>query len=168
MAQGEERVMGTAVRDVLWPVVAEVAPEEVPLLDGIKGLDDRQVTKILTRRARKREPLGFGLESIVPVIVPALWLVLTELAEQTADAAIGNVFTRLRRRWTRLLRRRGKRVSAEIPPLTGTQILVVRQQVLDRCREAGIEETRAIAVAEGVAFRLAVDEVDADDGVQGS
>jgi hypothetical protein len=156
--------MVTAVRDVVRDVVAEYAAEEVLVLDGIGGLDDLQVTRLLTRRARRREPLGYGLDSIVPMVAPVLWVVLTEATEETTDVAVQGAFGKLRRISKRLIRRRRKTVPMVIPELTRAQIKDVRQKIFERCREAGIEEDRAMALADGVAVRLALDGIDTRSG----
>lgn len=154
--------MTTVVRDLLWSVVAENAPEELPLLESMAELDDAQVAKVLSRRAKAREPLGYGLETVVTLVAPALWLVLAEVARNITEVAAGSTFARLRQWWRRLTRRAGA-PPAVIPPLTRVQIADVRRKVRERCVAAGIDEERATALADGVAVRLALDTEDEED-----
>ncbi|WP_405938086.1 hypothetical protein OG338_16755 [Streptomyces sp. NBC_00726] len=145
------------VRQVVRDVVSEVAPEELPLLDGVLGLlDDAGVQRALTRRSRGREPLGFGLETVVALVVPVVWGALAEVARQTLQGAAQGGITRLRRR---LGRSTAATEPLALPPLDREQILHVRRTVLVRCAAAGMDEARAVTVADSVAARLSLGEL---------
>jgi hypothetical protein len=58
---------GLRVRDV----VAEVAPEELPLVAGVTGFDDATVVRRLGGRCRRSDTLGFGLV-VSPAAAPAV------------------------------------------------------------------------------------------------
>ncbi|MFF3544260.1 hypothetical protein ACFYXD_20725 [Streptomyces platensis] len=149
--------MGLAVRQVVCDVVAESASEELPLIEGMRGLDDAAVDRALTRRGRSREPLGFGLEVVVALVTPVLWAVLAELAKQTLSTVGEGAAPRVRSRVRGWFRRSGDTTPLELPPLSQQQIVQVREAVLERCTAAGVEGARALAVADGVAARLALD-----------
>jgi hypothetical protein len=156
--------MATVVRDLLRGVIAEEAPEELPLVEGMAELDDTQVARIYSRRARAREPLGYGLETAVAMVVPVLWLVLTEVARNIAGTTVDRVSARVRQEWWRRLTRRGTGTPpAVIPPLTQDQIADVRRKVRERSLAAGIDEDRATALADAVAVRLALDTGDEEE-----
>ncbi|MFD5396548.1 hypothetical protein ACFWJW_20270 [Streptomyces sp. NPDC127097] len=149
--------MGLAVRQVVCDVVAETASEELPLIEGMRDLDDAAVDRALLRRGRRREPLGFGLELVVALVTPVLWAVLAELAKQTLSTVGEGAAPRLRNRVRRLFRRSGDPTPLQLPTLSQEQIVQVRDTVLERCTAAGVEDPRALAVADGVAARLALD-----------
>ncbi|WP_327706086.1 hypothetical protein [Streptomyces decoyicus] len=145
------------MRQVVCDVVAETAPGELPLIEGMRDLDDAAVDRALLRRRRSREPLGFGLELVVALVTPALWAVLAELAKQTLSTVGEGAAPRLRSRVRGLFRRSGDPTPLQLPTLSQEQIVQVRDAVLERCTAAGVEDPRALAVADGVAARLALD-----------
>lgn len=149
--------MGLAVRQVVCDVVAEMASEELPLIDGMRELDDAAVDRALMRRGRSREPLGFGLEMMVALVTPVLWAVLAELAKQALSKVAEGTAPRLRSRMRGLFGRSRDTTPLQLPPLSQEQIVHVRNAVLERCTAAGVEGARALAVADGVAARLALD-----------
>lgn len=146
-----------AVRDVVRAVLTETAPEEVPLFAALDNsrFDDDRVVRLLSRRTRQREPLGFGLDDLVPLAMPVVWLALEEVARRSAGAAADSVVSRLKAGIRRIFRRRA--VAHTIPALTKEQIATVRQRVLEKADEAGIRGERAVALADGVVARLALE-----------
>ncbi|MEU8680364.1 hypothetical protein [Streptomyces sp. NPDC048611] len=155
--------MGLAVRQVVCDVVAEAADEELPLIEGMQDLDDAAVDHTLMRRGRSREALGFGLEMTVALVTPVLWAVLAELAKQTLAKVSEGAAPRLRGRVRGLFRRTRGTTPLHLPPLSQEQIVHVREAVLERCTAAGVEGARALAVADGVAARLALDALPGGD-----
>ncbi|WP_432932771.1 hypothetical protein ACQPZZ_15860 [Microbispora sp. CA-135349] len=73
--------------DVVRDVVAEIAPEELVLVDGLAGLDPDAVIRRLGRRGGRREPLGFGLGEVAALVTPVVWLVVEEGARRIGSAA---------------------------------------------------------------------------------
>ncbi|WP_148588936.1 hypothetical protein [Streptomyces sp. WAC01526] len=149
--------MGLTVRQVVCEVVAATASEELPLIEGMRDLDDAAVDRTLLRRGRSREPLGFGLEMAVALVTPVLWGVLAELAKKTMSTVGEKAAPRLRSRVRGLFQRSGAPTPLQLPSLSQEQIVQVRDAVLERCAAAGVEEPRSLAVADGVAARLALD-----------
>lgn len=152
--------MAIEVRIVVRNIIAEHAPEELILLDAAEHLDPAARTRQLTPGGGSRETLGYGLETAAALILPVLWLVLTELARQTAQTAGESAAEGLRGWWRE--RRRGRAGSAAedepviVPPLSAEQLGLVRQRVLDQCAQAGIGTARATAVANAVFHELSV------------
>src|SRR5437879_4790292 len=64
------------VRDVVREVVAEIAPTELALVDGLAQFDDATAVRRLRPRGGRREPLGFGLGEILALVTPVVWLAL--------------------------------------------------------------------------------------------
>jgi hypothetical protein len=155
--------MGQTVRDIVTHVVREEAPEELPLLAGLKSIDDAGVDRVLARRARAREPLAFGLETVVVLITPVVWGVLSDVAQDGLRAAAENTAGRVKRRLRRW--RKHNTTGGEplaLPSLNHDEVGQVRRLVLARCADAGIDELRAAAIADGVAARLLLGLTDED------
>ena len=148
------RVALLTVRGVVTDVVATVAPEELAVWAGLEPMDDARLDQALSRRMRRREPLGFGLETVVVLITPVLWATLSEVAKRAAQTAGEGAATRVTRRLRRWTGRRGAAEPLVLPPLDAAQIRQVHRMVLERCNAAGIKDVRAAAVADGVAARL--------------
>lgn len=137
------------VRDV----VAAVAAEELPVIDGLTQFDDAVVVRRLGGRARSREPLGFGLGEIAVLVTPVVWLVLDQVAKQVADAAMNGAA-----RGTRVLLRKvfGRRAApVTVPPLTAEQLGEVRSRILETAARRGLDPQLALAIADTVVARLA-------------
>lgn len=143
---------GVRVRDVVRAVVAEFAPEELPVVDGLAGFDDSAVVRRLSRKSRG-EPLGFGLAEVAVVVTPVAWLVLDQVAQQ-----VGNDLGARLVRWAAvLIRRLGRRNSppATIPPLSAAQLADVRRAVQEKAVQRGLSEKRAVVIADAVVAELA-------------
>ncbi|MEU5211804.1 hypothetical protein [Streptomyces sp. NPDC020742] len=153
-----EHVTQLTVRQVIKDVVAETAPEELPLLAGLEPLDDTAIDRVLGQRARTREPLGFGLDTVVALVTPVLWTVLSDVARQELQTAASGGLARLKQRLRRHRRPRQDEAALTLPPLDRVQAQHVRELVLARCTAAGIDDTRAAAIADGVTVRLLLDE----------
>lgn len=148
------RAMATTVVDVVRDVVAKVAPEELPLVDGLAGLDDDAVVRRLSRRGNRREPLGFGLGEIAALVTPVVWLVVDEAARQVGSAAVNDAAKRTKAVLRKLFRRPAAAVV--VPDLTREQLAEVRQRVIETAVDHGLGESRARLIADAVTGRLAL------------
>lgn len=157
--------MATEVRHVVRNVIAEHAPEELVLLDAAEQLPPAARNKQLAPGHSTREALGFGLEVATALVVPILWLVLTELARQTAQTVAESTTEGVRGWWRGRRSRKGGLGATEepaiVPPLSTEQISLVRGKVLDQCTGAGIDPARATAIANAVFHELSVHAPDA-------
>lgn len=156
---------GTRVRDVVRGVVAEVAPEELPLLVGLARLDDATVVRRLGDRGR-REPLGFGLGEVAALVTPVVWLAVNQTAQQIMGAAVESATGRAKTRLRVLFRRPAEAVT--VPPLTREQLADVRKAVLEMAAGRGLEEERATVIADAVVARLVMAEQEEDPGAAGA
>ncbi|MFG1952647.1 hypothetical protein [Micromonospora sp. NPDC048830] len=141
-----------AVRDVVRDVVAEVAPEELPLVDGLASYDDGTVVRRLSRTGPRREPLGFGWGEVVGLATPVVWLVLDQVAQRLADAAVDGTAKGARGLLRRLVRRR--RPPATLPTLTAEQLAELRRDLLDLSIRRGLDAQIAAELADTVVRRL--------------
>jgi len=132
-------------------VVLKVAPEEAEIFDLVSAAYRRDPQRLATAAGRD-EMLGFGVEAVValltPVVLGAISEVISYLATETADAV--GVPSRLQR----LLRRGRHAAPAPVVELDPAQVAGVREIVLAKCRQAGVEPERAGLVADAVAGAL--------------
>ncbi|WP_425841012.1 hypothetical protein [Streptomyces fractus] len=178
--------MSAKVRDVVRDVVAEVAPDEVLLLDQLTRLDEGRVTRLFQRRVRDTQPhaerptkppmappIGPPMEpyrgphtephteplecGYVDVTAP-----VTPVVWLALDEAARRTTRRSRDRTPlarRLFRRRPQPPPA-IRSLTATQLDAVRHLVRAHARSARLGEDAATALADAVASRLALELTD--------
>ncbi|MFF3492867.1 hypothetical protein ACFYWS_16080 [Streptomyces sp. NPDC002795] len=153
--------MSARVRDVVRDVVAEVAPDEVLLLDQLARLDDARVTRLFERRVRDTEPhtgpLECGPVDVTAPVTPVVWLALDEAARRTTCRTADR-----RKLLPHHLFRRTPRPPPAIRPLTSAQLDAVRHLVRDHARSARLGEDAATALADAVTSRLALELTDTD------
>lgn len=155
------------VRDLVHGVVADLAPDELPLVEGLLRYDDRTVVLRLSGRSRVREPLGFGMGEVAVLVTPVVWLAVNQAAQRIADAAMGGATSRTMMVLRRVFRRPAAPVT--IPPLTREQLGDVRRQVLATAKAQGLSDQRAERIADAVVARLVLAEpgtpaIDRDPG----
>jgi len=144
-------------------LVAELAPDELPLIDAAPGAFRVGNQRAVPRGRRQRDrALGYGIDGTVALMTPVILLVITkvidhladQLGERVADRVGGAVRTRIRRVF-----RRGKPAAAPLPPvpaaLTAAQLGEVRTVAHDTARQAGLPEAKADLLADALVGRLA-------------
>ncbi|MGW7188065.1 hypothetical protein [Streptomyces sp. NPDC054838] len=132
--------------------MAALAPEELPLVDGLRHFDDATVVRRLSRGGGRREPLGFGIGEVAALIAPVVWLVLDGVAQQMAVRAEERASRSVTSMVRRLLRRPAP--VAEVPALTREQLADVRARVLAVAGQRGLPPGRAEEIADAVVARL--------------
>ncbi|MGH3853140.1 MAG: hypothetical protein ACRDR6_06510 [Pseudonocardiaceae bacterium] len=138
--------------DVVRDVVADAAPEELPLVEGLSRFGDETAVRRLTRRSRPREPLGFGLDEIAVLVTPVVWIAVEEAVRRVVDSTVAGV---AKGPWARLRRRlRWRPTPLTVPPLTREQIVEVRQRMLELAAHNGLERERAVTLADLLVARL--------------
>jgi hypothetical protein len=149
MAPSEEELAEQVARSV----VRRVAPEEEEIFDLV-AVAYRRDPHRLARGASRDEMLGFGVDATVALLTPIVLGAATEVVRYLAMETAGAI--EVRSRLQRIFRRRdarraavtGKPVTvAVIDPATRT---AVREIVLEKCRQAGVEPDRAELVADAV------------------
>ena len=144
--------MALLVREVVRGVIAEVAPEELPLVAGLSQLDDATVIRRLRRRRSRREQLGFGLDDMLVLSTPVVWLVLNQIAQKAADGVVDGLARRLKVLFRKVVRQ--KTAPVALPPLSRDQLAEVHRQVLEAAIQVGLEKKRATALADMVVSQL--------------
>jgi hypothetical protein len=143
---------GLSVADVVRDIVAEEAPEELPAADGLRRLGDDGAVRRLARRRRRREPLGFGLSEVVPLVTPVLWIALDEAVRRSADDVADGLLAWARR----LLRRVFRRPAPPRPvgPFTQGQLQFLRKRARELALEYGHDRKDAEALAERLVAKI--------------
>ncbi|MFF8477148.1 hypothetical protein [Streptomyces sp. NPDC015414] len=154
---------GRPVRDLVREVVVELAPDELPLLEGLLALDDAAAVRRLEGRGQRREPLGFGMGEIAVLVTPVVWLALDQAARRIGDIAMQRASRESAGVLRRLLNR--SRPPVVVPPLTRAQLAEVRRLVLETAEQRGLAATQASEVANAVVAGLVLaDPASSDDG----
>jgi hypothetical protein len=143
-------VRGTRLFDVVHDVIADVAPEELPLLSGLRQLDDAEIGRQLGRRARRNDPLGFGVGEIVVLVTPVVWGALQQVADRMAVSTADG----LRARVIAVFRRRSRRKHSSPSQFSHDDLATVRGAVLDTATRSGMKPARAEQLAASVVDRL--------------
>ncbi|PXX61122.1 hypothetical protein DFR70_109314 [Nocardia tenerifensis] len=147
---GESVLVGDLVREV----IADVAPDELALVDRLRQLDNGDAVRLLQRRRRGGDLLGFGLDEVVVLASPIVWVAVDEAVKRFTDTAITGGGKAVRQRLRRLL---GRGEGAPIvPEFTREQIADVHTQVADAAMRAGMDADRARIIADKVGIRLAL------------
>lgn len=143
---------GSSIADVVRDVVAEEAPAELPVAEGLRRLGDDRAVRRLARRRQRREPLGFGLGEVVPLVTPVLWMALDEAVRRSADDMADGLLA-----WVlRLLRRVFRRPAPLRPvgPFTQVQLEFIRKRARELALEYGQDRKDAEALAERLVARI--------------
>lgn len=149
--QDSER--GERLYDVVHDVLNKVAPDEVPLLAGMRELDDAQIGRRLAGRAKHEDPLGFGTGEIVVLAAPVIWGAVQHVADKVAASAADSLLARIGMLVRRMLRRRAT-TAPRLSTFTEDQLQAVRRAVLEDAKRAGMKKVRAEQVAACVVDRL--------------
>ena len=145
-------VAGIRVRDVVRAVVADVAEEELPVVEGLVRFDDRTVVRRLRGRGRRRERLGFGWDEIAYLATPVVWVVVDQAARQIGTAAGDGAARGGKALLGKVFRRRREPVT--VPPLTPEQLNGIRAEVLKTAPKYGLGKKRAEDLANAVYHAL--------------
>jgi hypothetical protein len=147
--------LGGEVRDIVRDVIAETAPNELPLVDGLRQFDDDTAVRRLRKARSSDDPLGFGLGEVVASLTPVVWLALDEVGRRMVGAAVDTTVTRAKRK---LFRRRSEPVR--VPALTSQQLADVRRRVIESAIHDGVDPEQAERLADAVVARLALDDAE--------
>jgi hypothetical protein len=141
---------------IVTAVVMELAPEELPMVVSLCGLDDETARKRLTRRPRRDEPLGFGVEVAAALLTPVLWIAVDEAVRRVVETAEQKARTKMARLRLRPFGRRQEPVPISVPVLTREQLETVQQAVLAAAQQARLSNERGERIADAVVRRLAL------------
>lgn len=137
-------------------VVAEVAPEELPLFAELaqEYLDDPSPPDLAA--PANNEPLGFGLEEILVAVTPAamamtssaLTYVLAEVIKATQAESAAVIKSKIKTLFN------AKEKSHDPPPLTPEQLDRVRKLARKQARSFGMNADQAERMVDALIGRL--------------
>ncbi|MGW8688123.1 hypothetical protein ACWGNN_45430 [Streptomyces sp. NPDC055817] len=140
---------------VVRDVVITNAPEELPLVVGLSGLDDAEIGRRLGRGRTNDEPLGFGAGEAVALVTSVVWIAIQTTANDLVGTAAHGALGRLRATLRRMFRRPPS--VAPLPKFGRRELAEVHRRVLELAREAEMEPSRAEQLADSVISRLILD-----------
>ncbi len=154
MADNAE-VKGLYLADVVHDVIADFAPEELPLLAALRRFDDAEAGRRLARGNRRDDPLGFGMGEIVALATPAVYIAVRQVADRVTGTVTDGMFARIRV----LVRRRRRRVepAVPLPHFSPADIREVHDRVKELAVKGGMKPARAEQLADQVIGRLTLD-----------
>lgn len=150
--------MGTSsreVRDIVRAVIASQESHELPYFETLARADDEWALARLRRRRERDEPLAFGIDQMVTLATPLVWVTLNEAAKEFGTVAGGGLFSGARLLLRRIFRCKPR--SAIVPPLTEDQRRQVHDTVYQSVLDRGLGKKRAGDIANAVYFELPVD-----------
>lgn len=145
---------GRRVRDIVHDVVANVAPHELPLVDGLRRFDDETAVRRLRRGGRSDDPLGFGLGEVATLLTPVVWLTLDEAARTIVGTTVEGAAKTSKAKLRRIFRR--SHAPVMVPALTREQLSEVRQSIMESSARNGVDQRLSETLADAVVARLAL------------
>ncbi|MFE2214671.1 hypothetical protein ACFW93_22330 [Streptomyces canus] len=147
---------------IVHAVVTKLAPEELPMVEALHGLDDEAALRRLTGRHRREEPLGFGVEVVGALLTPVLWIAVDEAVRRVVSTGEQEARRRFVRLWP--FGRRPDPVPIGVPALTRDQLESVERAVLAAAQQARLSSERGERIADAVVRRLALAQPDSGPG----
>ncbi|WP_051392900.1 hypothetical protein [Glycomyces arizonensis] len=138
--------------EVVRDVVADVAPAELDYVEGLRLIDDRNVTRAMRRRRARTEPLGFGATDLVLLATPIVWIVVEHLVTRGTDTLIDRIVKGTRSRF-------GKRqADRRVPRQEHRQLARLRRKVEAEAKRRGLSEEQGRAIADALLRRLELED----------
>ncbi len=145
---------GSGLLDVVRCAITEVAPEELPLVVGLSRFHDGEISRILAQRAKRGEPLGFGLGEVAVLATAIAWTAVQDTAGSMVATAVQSLLGRIRSALGRMLHRAAR--SKPLPRFGPIELAEVRRRVLELAKDNGFDEGRAVLLADSLVGRLAL------------
>ncbi|WP_157740302.1 hypothetical protein [Micromonospora auratinigra] len=150
---GEE----AAAAELARRVVDRVAPEEGEIFDVVREAYRRDPARLAASADGRDRMLGFGLEGTVALLTPLALGIGVEVVRQLSLEAVGALEVGDRLRGV-LRRRRAADPPAALAPApesaepapAAADHARIREVVLTRCRQAGVDPDRADLIADAV------------------
>jgi hypothetical protein len=155
-----EPVDNEVVDEVARGLVAQTAPQELPLFRATSEAYFADPDQVLAGKEDRDEMLGFGAEAVVTLVTPVALEVaktvvgylatqLVSVMEQHAGEAIATQVRKLFHRDT---------AGADAPPpLTSDQLARVRDLALEKARQLNLADNQAHLLADAMVGSLSLD-----------
>jgi hypothetical protein len=151
------------IADVARDVIAQTEPGELPLFRAIKTEYFKRPVEALKNQSGRDELLGFGMGETVPLLTPAVLVVmsqvvafLTEVVRQSVVEESASLINERVRRLFKKFRPEETRDELAPAPLTREQLVQVHKQAYEKFLELKLSGTRANYLADAVVASLIV------------
>jgi hypothetical protein len=135
--------------DVVRDVVAELAPEELPVVDGVLALRNRDSWSGRPRWGSRSEPLGFGWDGIGTLVTAIVFVALESLSEGATDSLVQRLKGWVKRRFGK-----ARKQPVELT-FTPEQLAAVYDTVREVARKYGeIDDEKSERIADALHRRL--------------
>lgn len=146
-----ESESATVERELAHWVVTQVAPEEQELFRVISDAYERDPDRVTAGAGGRDEMLGFGFEAAAALMTPVVLAAVAEVVRYLAAEVVGAVGVQA---WLRRRLQPRPANDAGGSALDAGQLARVREIVLDKCQQAGVEAARSQLLADGVVGAL--------------
>jgi hypothetical protein len=138
--------------DVVRNVVADFAPEELPLVAALGHLPPDEVGKRLADGTSRDDPLGFGMGEVVALVTPVVWTAVQQVVNHMATSAADGMGTRVR---DRLIKRRHRKApGTPLPRFGPAEYAQVASTVGEQAVRLGMTPERAELLSHRVVDEL--------------
>lgn len=159
-----DTVQDQLILDLSRDLVAQLAPQELPLFRAQSAAFLRDPDKALAPARGRDDELGFGVAEAVVFITPYVLAVMghvvpfvaalaAKAAQQQGAVVIDGAAKRMFRKFSAEAPGTGQ---ADPAPLTAAQLAEVREMALRQARQLRLSEARAALLADAVVGSLAV------------
>lgn len=150
------------ISDVARDLVAQTAPEELPLFRATSTAYFQNPEKALKDRAGAEEMLGFGAE-LATAIAPVALAVTTEVVQflvaelkTSLSKESSSMISDALRKLFRKFRPAGQSASDVAPALSAKQLAEVRRRAYEKARQFQLPEAQADQMADSMVATLAI------------
>jgi hypothetical protein len=149
------------IADVARNIVAQTEPGELRLFQAISTEYFKRPAEVNKNNRGKDELLGFGIGDAVPLVTPAMLVVmtqivafLTEVVRQSFVEESANLINERVRSMFKKFRHEGERDELAPAPLTREQLAQVHKHAYEKFLELKLSGTRATYLADAVVASL--------------
>lgn len=152
------------IADVARDVVAQVAPQELPLFRATSVAYFKNPEKALKQQRGKDEKLGFGGGDVVTLLTPIILTVMTEVVtfltvevKKAVAAESASLISDQVKNLFKKFHPEGEEGQHDPAPLTREQIARVHKLAYERFLQLKLPETQANRLADALTARLITD-----------
>ncbi len=155
------------VAEVSRDVVGQIAPDELPVFSINSSAYFKNPTKALAAREGTDDALGFGVETVVPMLTPVVIAVVTDVVTHLTDIVSARLASGAEDAAGRGLHALFKSSAGQnaagiaagagtgTAQLTAAQLAEVRSVALEKARQLKLPESQATLLADSLVGRLA-------------
>ena len=151
------------IADVARDIIAQTEPGELPLFRAISTEYFKRPAEAAKNQSGRDELLGFGIGDAVPLVTPAMLVVmtqvvafLTEVVRQSFVEESANLVNEQVRSMFKKFRLEGERDELAPAPLTREQLVQIHKQAYEKFLQLKLSESRANNLADAVVASLIV------------